>query len=331
MRHVFIVNNKAGNGRASIEIVPRIEAYFAREGGAFEIVNTSRKGDATEIARREALSGDEVRIYACGGDGTLSEVANGVCGYPNVEVGAIPCGTGNDYISTFGRKEDFLDIEGQVKGSSVEVDLIDVDGIYAVNQCSAGFDAAVVANAQKFKSKPVIGGGMSYVTSVFYTLFSHLGSRMTVQMDDEQMQGEFLFAVAAKGMYQGGGLKNAPLADPKNRMLSCGVVKKVSRAKFLRLFPKYIKGRHIDYTDVVYTKYAKYMRITAPKPLPITLDGEMIYSEDIEVRIVEKGMRFVLPRVCAEKHRERVDSRLSQSVKIPSLDGQRQNVSSARR
>ena len=67
-----------------------------------------------EICEANAASGEQLRIYACGGDGTINEAVNGAFGYENVEIGAVPMGTGNDYsyIRNYGTATDFLDMEG---------------------------------------------------------------------------------------------------------------------------------------------------------------------------------------------------------------------------
>lgn len=80
MQHIFIVNNAAGRGDVVKRLLPQIRDYFSKHGGDYRIEFTRYKGDATEIARRYALTGEPVRIYSCGGDGTLNEVVNGIVG-----------------------------------------------------------------------------------------------------------------------------------------------------------------------------------------------------------------------------------------------------------
>ena len=302
MKHIFIVNNAAGGGKRTVPLIPQIQAYFAKQGGDFEIVPTTRKGEATEIAKRFASTGDAVRIYACGGDGTLHEVVNGVVGYKNAEVGVFPCGTGNDYVATFGDRELFFDIDGQIKGSSIEVDLICTDGIYSVNQCSMGFDAAVAENVALFKKKPLISGSMAYLLSVIYTFAGKLGHQMTITIDDERvLQGKFMFAISAKGKYHGGGMMSAPEAKPDSRSLNFMIVKDVTRMQFMSLLPKYMKGKHLAVDAIVTSTFGRKMNIVAKRPLPVTLDGEIIVSQELTSEIVPRAMRFIVPTTVAAK------------------------------
>ncbi len=307
MRHIFIVNNTAGGGKKTVELIPNIDSYFHEKGGNYEIVATKSAGDATRIAREYAQTGEELRIYACGGDGTLHEVVNGVAGYKNVELGCFPCGTGNDYVASFAKAEEFMDVEGQVKGCAVEVDLMLTEGIYSVNQCSMGFDAAVADNVRIFKSKPMISGSMAYILSVLYTFCGKMHNHLTIQIDDrEPIEGEYMFAIAAKGNFHGGGMKSAPEANPTSRSINFVLVKGVKRHEFFALFPKYIKGTHLVYDELVKSDFGRKMRVTAKKPLPVTLDGEIIVSQDITTEIVSKGLKFVLPARVAAKSAERV-------------------------
>ena len=302
MRHIFIVNYLAGHGKEAMELIPKIDAYFRETGGAYEIVPTQCAGDATRIAREYAMTGEALRLYACGGDGTLSAVVNGAVGFGNVEVGCFPCGSGNDYVATFAKTEEFLDVAGQVEGSAVEIDLMLTEGIYSVNQCSMGFDAAVGDNVRLFKGKPLISGSTAYLLSIVYTFFGKLGHELTLTVDDgEPVTGHYLFAISAKGRYQGGGIHSAPLANPLSRTLHFVMVKAVNRFQFLRLLPLYLKGKHIARTDVVTSTFGRKLRITSRQPLPVVLDGEILVSSDITTELVPKGLKFILPARVAAK------------------------------
>ena len=103
MRHVFIVNPAAGKKRGALELLPRIHAAFAgAEEGAYAIRVTRGAGDATAIAREECAGEGSVRLYACGGDGTLTETATGSAGCPRAQIAAVPCGSANDYVRSYG-------------------------------------------------------------------------------------------------------------------------------------------------------------------------------------------------------------------------------------
>ena len=114
MRDVYIINPAAGKYDSTESLSNQINAVY---NGEAKILITSGEGDAMRLARAEAESGDEVRIFACGGDGTCFEVLNGIAGYKNASIGVIPIGSANDFIKYFGfdSKKVFLDIKKQKK------------------------------------------------------------------------------------------------------------------------------------------------------------------------------------------------------------------------
>ena len=128
MEHVFIVNPVAGKADARNFLLPELERAKQALGAEATVECTTRPGEARDIARRWAQTGAPVRLYACGGDGTLNEVFAGALGFANAQVASVPCGSGNDFIRTFGQSARFLDIAAQMTGRAVPVDLIEANG-----------------------------------------------------------------------------------------------------------------------------------------------------------------------------------------------------------
>ena len=111
MKHLIIINPKAGVKDNSNKIIEEIKKVFENEEYTYYL--TKGKKDATayvkEYLKNNSL--DKIRIYACGGDGTLNEVVNGAYGYSNAEVTCYPNGSGNDFLKTFGKLEKFMNFE----------------------------------------------------------------------------------------------------------------------------------------------------------------------------------------------------------------------------
>ena len=97
MQHIFIINPHAGKKDQTGRIYEMADR-LRQHGLTCQCLLTQRSGGAEEIARRLVSSGEEVRLYACGGDGTLNEVVNGAAGFDNAAVSCIPTGTGNDFL-----------------------------------------------------------------------------------------------------------------------------------------------------------------------------------------------------------------------------------------
>ena len=89
MKHIFIINPAAGKYDRTEEFSGKIAAACASRGLDYEVHVSEKPGDCRATARRAAESGEEVRLYACGGDGTLNEVVNGAAGFAAVPVSMV--------------------------------------------------------------------------------------------------------------------------------------------------------------------------------------------------------------------------------------------------
>ena len=178
MKHLFIINPAAGRKDRSQEISEEIRAAFAGTpdpSETYEIYITKGPMDAADRIRTEAASSEPLRVYACGGDGTLNECVNGAALLPNAAVTHFPCGTGNDFIKIFGdERKRFFDLNEQIHGEVRPFDLIETCGRYSINICSIGLDARIAADVHKYSNIPVIGGATGYVVSLVVNIFKGL-------------------------------------------------------------------------------------------------------------------------------------------------------------
>ncbi len=145
MRHLFLINPAAGKKDHTREFQAQIAA--ACSGLEYEVQVSRKPGDITALARQAAQSGEPLRIYACGGDGTLNEVINGVVGFPHVAITHFPGGSGNDFIKIFCDTAPFFQLETLLDPAEAEFDLISCNDDYALNVCSLGLDARIAAEA----------------------------------------------------------------------------------------------------------------------------------------------------------------------------------------
>lgn len=210
MRNVYIINPKAGKHDHTVQFMERIRAVHATHGEEPEIYLTQRAGHGEELARAAAEKGDAVRIWAVGGDGTVLEVVRGAEFHKNAAVGVYPCGSGNDFVRSFGKREVFLNPENQLAGKTVSIDMIRTQHGDAVNICSVGFDAKVAAEMNYYKHLPFVSGELAYTISLAKCFLGHLADKMTVTFyyadgTKETVTGEFLFTLAGNGRWYGGG------------------------------------------------------------------------------------------------------------------------------
>lgn len=314
MRHVFIINPVAGKGKAKQTVLPLISNYFNNHKGSYKVYITQKKGEATEIAKSEAIVGDEIYIFSCGGEGTTFEILNGIIGYPNVSLGVIPCGSANDFVKYFGDTNAFFNIEHQVKGTPFPVDIIKAGEYYALNQCSVGMDAVVAQNMNRFKNIKGISGAMAYNLSIVYTFFKKINLALEIKIDDkEARKSNCLFAVCANAPYYGGGYKSAPFALPGDGKLDYSIIETKSRIRVVSVLGLYRKGKHIN-LNICKWGNCESMEINAGRTVPMNLDGEIFYVDNIKFEIIKKGVKFIVPSYIAEKF----DDNLKRKKAIPS-------------
>ncbi|MBQ4617694.1 MAG: hypothetical protein IJB27_04895 [Clostridia bacterium] len=305
MRHVFIINPAAGKHQNACSHVDEIRAVFADDPrlGTPEILYTEEPGHATKIAEQFASSGEPVRIYACGGDGTVSEVLQGIHRYDNAELAIFPCGSANDYIRSF-PEHDFFDLNALVHGDVHEVDLIRCDDVLSLNIACMGMDADVASKMVKYKHWPLVSGPMAYNIAIADVFFHRIGKDLTVTVQtthgEETRKGRFLFALAASGQYYGGGYRGAPDARIDDGILDFVLVSAMSRAKILRFLPDYKKGTVQD-NPYVETLRGTSMTVHCDEGAVVALDGEIYEKTDITFSLYEKSIRFVLPQQAVVK------------------------------
>ena len=301
MRYVFYINPVAGNGTEQDDIVRSIKQYFKDKIDDFKIHITSAKGDAKSHSKAEAQTGDDIRMFACGGEGTVFEVLNGVVGYSNVQLGVIPCGSANDFLKYFESRDTFLDIDEQVNGEVVEMDLIKAGDKYCLNGCSVGMDAVVARDMAIFKKWPFVSGTFAYTLAIVKTFLGKLGIVADISVNGQAPQRkECLFAVIANAPYYGGGYKGAPYAVPNDNKLDFTLVDKISKLKILKFLGVYKNGEH-EKLDCCTLKNCTCMEFVSEKPIPVNLDGEIVESTNMKFELVKGAVKFVLPKSIAGK------------------------------
>ena len=156
MRHLFVINPAAGKKGAAA----RLEARLDKLSTPHEVLYTQRAGDARRFAEEAVRSGEPVRLYACGGDGTLNEVVNGAAGHSHAAITNVPKGTGNDFLKIFGPdcRALFSDLEALSAGPQTAFDLIDCSAHLGIDVVCAGVDARVAADVGRYKALPLVSG-----------------------------------------------------------------------------------------------------------------------------------------------------------------------------
>ena len=297
MKHLFIVNPTAGGKDKTSEVRARVEEVFQNRSDRFEVYVTRAPMDAVEKIRREASAGEELRIYACGGDGTFNECVNGAALLENVAVCPFPTGTGNDFCRMFGDEKDlFRDLDALVNGSIHPIDLIDCNGRYGANICSVGIDARIGTSVHKYSKLPLIGGATGYVVSAVVNVFHGIARPMRIRCGEVTIDGEQSLACVCNGQYYGGGFHPSLTARPDDGVLDMFVVKKVSLFTLARLIGKYAAGKATELPAYVTHVQGAGMEIRFESEDVVNVDGEALYTDHVSMRLVPGALRLIVPR-----------------------------------
>lgn len=305
IKHIFILNPIAGKGAKQIGLTERIEQACQKHEVDYLIHQTTEIGEATSFVREfcECYPDTELRFYACGGDGTLSETVNGAYGFANVAVGVVPVGTGNDFVRNFDGDRAFLDIEAQLQGKTQKIDLIRYNGKLCVNMINIGFDCEVVKLTAKLKKKKLLSADMGYIAGLVLTLIRKPGVKAYVSVDGgEPEQRNMLLTSVANGAWCGGGFHSSPLSLLGDGVLDMLMIKNVTRIRFLSLVKSYKDGSFVNNTKarrvIDYVK-GHTVHYTFDGVQSICVDGEVVEASELEICAEREALCLVLPKGAA--------------------------------
>ena len=299
MKHLFIINPVAGGRKGRFEETEReIRACAPGLGAPYEIYVTEGPMDAASKIFEDALSEEMLYVYACGGDGTLNECVNGAANRDNVVVAHYPCGTGNDFIKTFGRDNlhKFRDLRALASGEVRSLDLISCNGRFGINICSVGIDARIGNDVHKYSSIPIIGGATGYVVSLIVNVIKGVKQNFRISCDELNQEKPITLVCACNGRYYGGGFNPVPEALPDDGFIDFLIVDAVSRLKVAKIVDKYAKGQYREHLDIITYIRGKNMLVEGDEEFVVNVDGEIIRTDKILFEIVPGGVKFLLPQ-----------------------------------
>ena len=313
MIYHFVLNPMSGKSlkkaKKSVEAMTnKIRTACQLRKLSYRIYYTTSVGDATEYVRSMInTTQDKQRFICVGGDGTINEIVNSAPESPNAEFGVIPNGSGNDFVRNFTNTNLFSDIDAQIDGEPIKIDLIKCNEHYCVNMVNIGFDCSVVKEAARLKKFRFISPSLSYICGVITALFKKYGTKMRLVFDDgEVIEQELLLTAIANGKYCGGGFDAAPLALLDDGLMDIAIIKKISRLTFIGLVSSYKKGTYLSNKKAMkHITYKKvdHFKMEVDAPVPICIDGEIKGAKNIDFSVAKKSLNFVIPKGCSIKYK----------------------------
>ena len=300
MKHLFIINPAAGSYNRTDEYSEIIHKICRARKLDYTILVSTAPGETIRISRKAAQlaaqEGEELRIYACGGDGTLNEVVNGAAGFDHVAVTAFSGGSGNDFVKIFDDPKAFFDLHRLMDADEATFDLIRCNEDLSLNICSVGLDARIGTDVSNYKRLPLLHGFRAYAASTVVNVIRGIAEPYVVEINGEIIDGEQTFICVCNGRFYGGGFNPVPEADPTDGMLDVLLVKKVSRTQVPFLIGKYKNGRYKELADVARYIKTDRVKIVCDNPTPINMDGELRTAQIVEMRVAKEKIRFFYPK-----------------------------------
>jgi YegS/Rv2252/BmrU family lipid kinase len=309
----LIIVNPASAGGATRAAWPGLASELSRHFGPFNCAFTKRHGEAAEIAEREARAGRRL-VVACGGDGTISEVANGILrSGEDAELGLLPSGTGGDFRRT-------LDIPLRASeaartlsaGKTRRVDAGRVtftndagaeEARYFLNVASCGMGGDVIERVKNGPSwlpagaSRLLGGRLTFAAAAIQTTFLFQKPSIRVRLDEgEEFQLVVTNFCVANARYFGGGMKIAPHAKLGDGLFDVVAVSDMNPLTILANSYRVYLGAHLGMRDV---RHARARRITArpasDDEVKLEVDGELVGKLPAEFEILPAALRVRCP------------------------------------
>jgi YegS/Rv2252/BmrU family lipid kinase len=292
---IVIVNPSSASGSTG-EAWPQIASDLRSQFGAFRVVFTKHRGDAAALASEAARKGAKL-IIACGGDGTISEVANGILSSgKDVELGILPSGTGGDFRRTLEIPSRTRDAAKILRtGRTVRIDVgrvsyLDQNGTdamrYFVGVASCGMSTRVIERVKADRA--------SFASALLKTAMRNEPVRLVVQLDDSHERHLVVSNLCvANARYFGGGMKIAPdakLTDGKFDVIGVG---DLSAMKIFTSAPRVYTGAHLSMPEVSHALARKIIVKPADRATEVALevDGELPGKLPATFQIIPEALR----------------------------------------
>jgi diacylglycerol kinase (ATP) len=297
-RSFAIVNPAAGGGRCG-RLAPAALDRVRAAGIELEVVQTTRAGEATTLAR-EAYAQGFRNFLAVGGDGTSYEIVNGL--FPEARtqgrpaLGLLPLGTGNSFLRDFTSRGVEHTIEALQQKRQRACDVIRVchatGEIYFINMLNLGFaaDAGEVAN-RRFKR----WGTASYILGVVATLarLEHLAFPHRLPGAADWDRRPCLFLAFGNSKFTGGKMMMAPHADPADGKLEYVRWSPVGRLRLLWNFPSLFTGTHITH-PLASRAAVERVDLDLGAPVNVIVDGEVLRLDCRSVEVLPAALDVIV-------------------------------------
>jgi YegS/Rv2252/BmrU family lipid kinase len=294
----IIINPSAQHG-VTEGLIEAVSSLFYDADTEVLITESPRHG--TDLAAASAEAGC-TRVIAVGGDGTISEVINGLMRIDAVRrplLGIIPSGSGNDIARLtgvpVGLSRAFTVLQ---TGTTRSFDVGRCNDHFFFSSFSVGLDALVVAKTVEYKERHRSAGLALYLRALLYTaLHNFQPIRLQISYDGSAAREQSVMLCAVtNGKTYGGGIRVNPWAEPDNGLLASSIVANIRKPKFISCLPLLIAAQQ-NLMPEYQGRNCRRVSIVSPQNLPIIAqcDGEVFSGSHFEVDILPLSLQVIVP------------------------------------
>lgn len=271
----LIVNPVAGNGRAKIA-GDQAAAHLRKKGVDFTMRLTNHPGHATELAKDAAARGITT-VIALGGDGTVTETAQGLKN-SHTALGIAPAGTGNDFVKAIATPSKLIDaLDFILEHPPRPVNTGTVNDRFFMNVCGAGIDVMVLEYAETAKKHA--SGIWPYLYGVARAIKNFKPFKMHIEVNENTvLEGDFMICSIANGRFIGGGIPIAPHANVTDGVFDILAVDAVPRWKIPYYFMMLMTG-NLHKHKIAHCYRSDKCALVSPG-MRLNLDGEILPLDD---------------------------------------------------
>jgi diacylglycerol kinase (ATP) len=281
---------------------PEAEAALQSAGVEYELVVTEQPGHGITLAEGAVRDGFSP-IISAGGDGSISEVVNGIVRAAErtgqadlVPFGVLPLGSANDFVDNFGIPKELLSAARVIaSGKTRLIDLGQVNGRYFDNNAAIGLEPFITLIQQRITG---VRGVIRYLVATLIGIQQNPQWRMHLEWDGGEYSGPVTIVTVGNSPRTGGIFYTTPHADPFDGQLTFVHGFMATRLQILRLLPRTMKpaeGNYVEHPSI-HEIHTTWLKVRSEQPTPAHADGEIISTaiQELDYKVCPARLPLLL-------------------------------------
>lgn len=295
-----IILNPYANRWGARAQVPAIESACRDVGLDFDLVQTAAPGHAITVAA-SAVTQDYDVVVAAGGDGTVSEVVNGLISVADEAthpLGIIPIGTGNDFSDMAGLPGELYEAVRTIAGGTtrrVDAGRVEADAKfhYFDNNCALAMEPLVSIENMRMTR---FSGNLRYVVAMIKALLKLKAWHMRIAWDGGDYEGPAYLLSVCNSARTGGIFPMAPGAKIDDGLFDFVFAPELPKTTVLSIVARLFGGTHIHHEAITFARTTR-LAITSEPGTPIHADGELLTesARHIEYQMLPGKITLITP------------------------------------